>query len=302
MTELSNPLYGSLSINDENSLRNQCKNLQKDYNRFFDDIVSLSKSDILNATHKARKTLKSYRAFVKLLKNCPGVYNYKGANYLLRDLGKIFSDLRDSHVREILLKELNSRLKSEFLKVMIKKNLTEIEQQEKVIMNAANYFDELRKTVSTSAVLDELLNESDIQKTCITEGITSSFNKSEKAFNECSNSETEEAYHEWRKRLKDLLNQLKLFKDEKYLESDKRFSNIDQLCEEMGMLNDMAMLKKWIEETISGHNKINQDKELIIFLDDNINELQQRLLTSGEQFYLHPEYTLNELKSLISDE
>lgn len=299
MTEVSNPLYGSVRLLDDLPIKEQCKSLQKNLNRFFAEIAVLSETDIVYATHMARKTLKSYRAFVKLLKSCPGVSNYKEANYLLRDLGKEFSDMRDSHVREMLMTELNRSLQSTLLKELIKKNNIEKEVKENVLLSDPNHFEELSRTINESSVLNELLDQSEIQKSCIDDGIRAAFQKSASAYSECSNLQSEDAFHEWRKRLKDLLNQLKLFRSEEHLLSDERFTHIDELCEEMGMLNDMSMLKEWVEEV--GSNR-KENSGIISFLDKKIKGFQQRLITAGEQYYQNPDHTLGDLELMISDE
>ncbi len=302
MTELSNPLYGSLRHSAKCSPKKQCITLQEDFVLFFGEIAALSTSDVINATHQARKALKSYRAFVKLLKKCPGVQDYKEANYLLRDLGKEFSDMRDSHVRHMLLSELNGKLQLNFLRTFINKNSEEVEVKEKVLLSDPNHFDGLKRTISQSTVLQDLFDKADIQPSCIKEGLSSSFNKSEAAYIDCSNLITEDAFHEWRKRLKDLLNILKLFKNEQVLLSNEQYSQMNELCEEMGLLNDMAMLKEWIEENESAWNDPQEHSGIVSFLDDKISGFQQRLLTAGEHFYMHSDKTLDELKILYSDE
>jgi len=302
VTEVSNPLYGSVHLLDELSLKEQCKSLQKNLNSFFAEIAVLSETDIVNATHMARKTLKSYRAFVKLMKSCPGVNNYKEANYLLRDLGKEFSDMRDSHVREMLMSELNRSLQSTLLQQLIEKNNIEKDIKETVLLSAPNHFEALSRTVNESSVLNELFGQSDIHKSCIKNSIGEAFQKSASAYSDCSNLQTEEAFHEWRKRLKDLLNQIKLFRSEEQLLSDERFSNIDELCEEMGMLNDMSMLKEWIEDVGSAQKNGSETNGITNFLDEKIKNFQQRLVKAGEQFYQNPDTTLDGLELMISDE
>jgi CHAD domain-containing protein len=284
---------------DDLPIKEQCKSLQKNLSGFFTEIAVLSETDIVNATHMARKTLKSYRAFVKLLKNCPGVSSYKEANYLLRDLGKEFSDMRDSHVREMLMTELNRSLQSSLLKELIEKNNIEKEVKENVLLSEPNHFEELSRTIKESSVLNELLDQSEIQKSCIDDGIRAAFQKSASAYSECSNLQSEEAFHEWRKRLKDLLNQIKLFRSEEQLLSDERFTNIDELCEEMGMLNDMSMLKEWIEEIGSTRK---ENSGIISFLEKKIRGFQQRLMAAGDQYYQNPDHTLGDLELMISDE
>jgi len=300
--EVSNPFYGSVRLLDELSLKEQCISLQKNLNEFFGEIAVLSKTDVVNATHMARKALKSYRAFVKLMKNCPGVNNYKEANYLLRDLGKEFSDMRDSHVREMLMSELNRSLESTLLKQLIEMNDVEKEVKENVLLSEPNHFEELSKKVKESIVLNQLFDQSEIQKPCIEESIRAAFLKSISAYSDCSNLQTEEAFHEWRKRLKDLLNQIKLFRSEEQLLSDERFTHIDELCEEMGMLNDMSMLKEWVEEVGSARKSMGETSGIISFLDKKIKGFQQRLLIAGEEFYHNPDTTLGGLESMISDE
>lgn len=302
MTEVSNPLYGSLSLANESSLQKQCVALQKIFRIFFREIADISKSDIVTATHKARKALKSYRGFVKLLKNCQGVKDYKRANYLLRDLGKEFSEMRDSHVRNMLMAELNRPLQSHMLPILIEKNNEEKENKENILLSTPNHFDVLSSTILESTLLNHFLSDANIQKSCLETGLKSTFQKSALAFFSCSEMQTEDLFHEWRKRLKDLLNQIKLLMPEQDLLSDERFTQIDGLCEDMGTLNDMAMLKQWIEETTATSKKTDDYSGILNFLDNKIFEFQKRLLSQGDVFYKEPQKTMNQLESMISDE
>lgn len=302
MTEIPNPLYGSVCLLDEQPLKKQFKSLQNIFKSVFEKIAEYSESDIINATHQARKTLKSYRAFVKLLKDCSEVKTDKEANYLLRDLGKEFSAMRDSHVREMLLTELNRSLQSTLLQKLINKNDLEKETKEKTLLNNPNHFDQLYNTIKQSSLLNELLNQSEIQQSCIVDSLKTAFKKSESAYFGCSDLETEKAFHEWRKRLKDLLNQLKLFRSEQYLLSDDRFIRIDELCEEMGLLNDMSMLKEWVEETGLSKEKGSEYNGIINFLSKKISVFQKRILEEGNQFYQTPDATFHDLESMIFHE
>jgi CHAD domain-containing protein len=302
VTEVSNPLYGSLSLAGKSSLQKQCIALQKIFQTFFGEIADISKNDIVTATHQARKALKSYRGFVKLLKNCNGIKDYKGANYLLRDLGKEFSEMRDSHVRSMLMEELNRPLQSQLLQNLIEQNNQEKENKESILLSTPNHFDVLSSTILESSLLNHLLSDADIQKSCLDAGLESTFQKSARAFSSCSDIQSEDLFHEWRKRLKDLLNQIKLFLPEQDLLSDERFTQIDGLCEDMGSLNDMAMLKQWIEETTATTNETDDYSGILNFLDNKITVFQKRLLSQGDVFYKEPQKTMNQLESMISDE
>lgn len=296
MPELSNSFYGSLRLFEKLSMNQLCIKLYRDFENYFGQIADQSRTDIVNATHQARKALKSYRAFVKLFRDCPEAADWKPANYLLRDLGKEFSDMRDAHVRGMLLTELNGSLKLPVLQKLIEENSRKTAAKEKVLLSRPNHFDELNSTIKESAVLSDLFKQSHIDEDCIVEGFRSTFRKSYEAFSDSRQVKTEEAYHEWRKRLKDLLNQLKLFRYEQDLIENEQYIRIDTLCEEMGMLNDMAMLKEWIEQREA------ESAGIIRFLDKKISGFQKRLTKSGSSLYTNPDEVLSELEHLIKNE
>ena len=283
-------------------MNQRCFDLHTELEDYFKQIAVHSRTDIVIATHQARKSLKSYRAFVKLLRACPEAADWKPANYLLRDLGKEFSDMRDTHVRGMLLSELNVNLKSPFLQKLIGKNSNETDNKEKVLLSKPNHFDKLYKKTKESAILIDLFKQSRLNKDCIVESFKVALQKSHTAFSDSRELETEEAFHEWRKRLKDVLNQLKLFRNEEKLIEDEQFSHINTLCEEMGMLNDMAMLKEWIEEYESDPKKEVEATGILRFLEKKIANFQHRLSDSGSHFYEDSDEVMHNLESLIRDE
>lgn len=301
MPELTNAFYGSIRLNDEEPFEQQYVNLQQRFADYFEEIASCSETDILNATHQARKSLKSYRAFVKLLRDCPDIKDWKSANYLLRDLGKEFSDMRDAHVRGMLLKELNLRLQSPLLLELIEKNDREIVNKEKVLLTHPNHFAELSRHISQSDLLRELINGDTIQKNCIEAGLGLAFHKSFVAYSDCKDQKTEDVFHEWRKRLKDLLNQIKLFRDEEELITNEQYIRIDSLCEEMGMLNDVAMLKEWVEDLPPDEQEKAGIRGIIDFLEKKISGFQNRLLTAGNSFYDNPDKVLQTLVNMVNE-
>ncbi len=300
--ELSNSFYGSLPLYEEVSINRLCITLYTQLENYFEQIAEQSEKDIVNATHQARKTLKSYRAFIKLMRTCLQTEDWKSANYLLRDLGKEFSEMRDAHVRGMLLSELNKNLKSRILQKFIEENRNQTEKIEKVLLSQPNQFNELSRQIRESAILNKLFKQTLIRKKCIIESFSITFLKSYEAFTGSQQIKTEEAFHEWRKRLKDLLNQIKLFRPERDLVDNKQFIRIDTLCEEMGMLNDMAMLKEWIEDEVSKYEKETESAGILTFLDKKINSFQHRITESGNSFYHDRDEILHSLELLIQNE
>lgn len=300
--ELSNSYYGSVCLVNDQSINQQSKALQSNFVDFFEEIAALSKTDVVNATHQARKLLKSYRAFVKLMRACPDVSEWKAANYLLRDLGKEFSDMRDAHVREMLLTELNNSLQLSFLQTLVSENRDIIKAKEKILLRQPNHFNKLSRHIKESNLLNNLFKKAHPQEKCVIESLRIAYHKSLSAYLESNNLKTEEAFHEWRKRLKDLLNQLKFFRPEEDLRSDERFTLIDSLCEEMGMMNDMAMLKDWIEKLESSPPLNSESAGMVSFLEKKISGFQQKLVNNGNSFYKYPDKVLHNLERLIRHE
>ena len=73
-------------------------------------------SQAVEVTHELRKGLKRIRALVKLIRHKQPDEIYSETNVVLRDWGRIFSDLRDAHVRTDVLGQLSEFTKLKTLK------------------------------------------------------------------------------------------------------------------------------------------------------------------------------------------
>lgn len=279
------------------SLNQQVDTLKFGFISYFPELFTLSETNIIEATHLVRKTLKFYRATLKLLKDCSTEKSYKRANIFLRDIGKEFSELRDSHVRSQLIEEFRFDIDSipdqSYWNSLVLLNQSEIEQWESVVTVQSNRFSTVTTSIETSADISLFYDQLKPTINCIFTGFRHSVSRSKQAFLIAKNSHQYSDFHEWRKRLKDVQNQLKLLLEKETSLEHKFLINTDTLCKSLGRFNDLAMLIDWIEKKKDNiENKTTSDK-FSRYLRKRTRNLHQKLLTSGHEFYNKSESSIH---------
>lgn len=295
-----------LRLSSDETLAKQAKALHIEFQSVFTDLYLLSEEDVIAATHQTRKALKLYRAVLKLLKNCltnPDTL-YNNSNIFLRDLGREFSDLRDAHVRSSLLNELNSDVNKEtgcsIIDQLLESNNRTVGKLQARALTIPNQFKRLADSIANSEMIRLFFQNIDPQKNCILAGLEKSYNKSEEAFLSAENESRYEAFHEWRKRLKDVQNQLKILLGEESVADYPFYVNIDEVCEELGYLNDLAMLSDWLSTRFSDFDNQEEFMQLTHNIDAQTEEFLKQLVKSGNRFYTQSDQTLKKITSAVT--
>lgn len=240
------PLDGSSDFNCHRTFNLICKELF--------GYIELRNENQVEATHQSRKKLKLLRAFAKLIKPARNDANYKSANLLLRDLGRAFSDLRDAHVRNILLHDLylNPEFENEQSTIgeLLKRNQEEVSSLEENSLHSVDEFTTLEKNLKQNPEVLHYFSES-ADMDLVFDGYTTSFRKSKEAFSDAFTATNADDVHEWRKRAKDIQYQTELLmpspEDDEVL---KFHTQISDICEHLGHANDLHMLFIWAEKNV----------------------------------------------------
>ncbi|TVQ67708.1 MAG: CHAD domain-containing protein [Balneolaceae bacterium] len=224
----------------------------------FQDLVHLLSSyaisadqNIIESTHQIRKKLKFFRAFTKLLKPGACSVESKRVNSFLRNHGKVFSDLRDSHVRSLLLTgEFHPHLKpqseslSEYLEKMTRSESEILEEK----LLSDRQFRNFSASISSEPFLKPYFCQIDEDGHFLTESYLKSYETSGTAFEQSRQSNIPEELHEWRKRLKDVQYQLELIQSRLTEDSLRFYEQVSSLCTVLGDINDLSMLIDWLDK------------------------------------------------------
>lgn len=187
---------------------------------------------------------------MKLLKGLKLPKKSTSVNLILRDAGRNFSDLRDAHVRQLLLLQLKEQPKNAFFQEIFKQletlNLSDIRTTEHSMLVEQNDFKTLQGIWRNNKIIDSYFALTHPDPLKVLDVFSSSYLKSFKAFNSSIQSLDPDLLHEWRKRLKDTQHQFELLYDSMPGEIQDHYTKIQDLCNVLGELNDWEMMNRWI--------------------------------------------------------
>jgi CHAD domain-containing protein len=248
-------------------------------------LESAKASDIDPATavHEIRKKLKMLRALLKMLRFSGDLKKYEQANILLRDLGRLMSEIRDAHVRNITLNEidLNNGLKNfdRIVQEIIETNTLQIKQLEEVYFVKFNVFNRVTKKLQTCDQITDFLDSCSFDRVKILEGYSKTYEDGFNSFFTAFVYPSSELLHEWRKRLKDL-NSQSIYLGAYLPAMDINLSEMDMLSDILGEDHDYWMLNDWI----SGQTWSDINLPAIHKFVEKVEEKRAKLQRSAEYY------------------
>ena len=276
--DLSDPILLSSSVN-------------KVYKDLLEILISLAgnaSETTVESTHQTRKKLKFFRAFVKLLKPFHSTEKLKQVNIQLRDFGRHFSDLRDAHVRDLMIEEFRNEpsFSQSLLELQSfdKQNKNEIIQIESGLFEPQNRFLHFAKELEQSKLLKNYMNISNPEPEVVLDSLRDSFQKSAIAYQIAFESNDPGQMHEWRKRLKDVQYQFELILKSLSKPLHESYNSVDELCDHLGRYNDLDMFYQWLAQ-IDNQTEISVDTYTGRRVKDQIDELYPLIKRLGLQLY-----------------
>lgn len=247
--------------------------------------VQLHDRDIMESTHLTRKRLKLLRAFLKLLKKCGNTDRLKQLNVTFKKWGQSLSELRDIHVNRMFIEDItpeySKKLAPNILNKIKEIASSQVDQLENHLVKNDEIFKNLELQISSHSSLQTFISSTTFDTECIMEGFKISFRKSHQAFKQAEASELSEAFHEWRKRLKDVQNQSALLRSQK---SSINVSepDVERICETLGKDQDLKNFTHWLQTLNLKSKSVNR---LMDHLKKSQLEFKQQLIIEGHRFY-----------------
>jgi CHAD domain-containing protein len=242
-----------------------------------------SDNDPATAVHEIRKKLKMLRALLKMLRYTGDQKKFEQANTLLRDLGRLMSEIRDAHVRNITLAEieLNNGLKNfeRIVQEIIDCNTLQIKQLEEVYFVKFNVFNRIVKRLETNDEITEFLDSCTFDRVKILEGYSKTYEDGFNSFFTAFVYPSSELLHEWRKRLKDL-NSQSVYLGTYLPVTSINLNEMDMLSDILGEDHDYWMLSEWI----SGQTWSEINLPAIHKFVEKIEEKRAKLQRSAEYY------------------
>lgn len=177
------------------------------------EMIGEAGDDPAKTVHEVRKELKKFRAILRLLRDETGEEIYRRDNFAARDLGRKLSPVRDAAVRVSALDGLKKKFESDFPTTgiapvrgrLVSRHRAALSKIRKgsVLPAIAESLGELRRRVRTWP-----LGKAGFSG--IEPGLRRVYRQGRDAEAEAYRSQTDETFHEWRKRAKDLRYQVDL--------------------------------------------------------------------------------------------
>lgn len=219
------------------------------------------------AIHEARKQFKQIRGILRLIRNELGGKTFRHENKAFRDLGQPLSDARDA---DAMLEAFDQLL--EYFKVEIKaKHYQPLRRIVQQLMRPAGKIgrsDKRNLMLKLSAAKERAqqwkLDHFDWPQ--LRDGLYAIYRQSRKAMKAAEKQCTDETFHEWRKRSKDLRYALELAAAARPLSSLNRLADqAHSLANLLGDDHDLAVLRQTLEglETADHVDHLNSLLDLI---------------------------------------
>lgn len=283
------PIIGELQIGDERQFQQSCLLVCKNLTLFLRHYALTAHKQVVESTHQIRKKLKFFRAFTKLLKEDASKNHALYLNRSLRDEGRRFSELRDSHVRHLMVTgELYAALNpanNSYSEWLLRTLRNETERLE------IRYFDEqafqdFSVSMQSEPIFLSYFGDLTRSVSSLSPAYLKSLRRSEIAFRQALSSNLDEDLHEWRKRLKDLQYQLELILDTLSTELIPFYEEVSALSSVLGDVNDLSMFSHWLQENTPDHLS-KEHEEYCEWIQNHHDQLIERSYQEGEKLYLN---------------
>lgn len=197
-----------------------------------------------DGVHDIRVNMKRSRAILKLLKAAPGVLFYKRENCALRDISLLFSPFRESDVLNKTLKILARKAPDVFdreLRDWFRQIARDAHNERDPDQSLAEVSRDAAWRLRRAWYRIGFLNLRQVTRETLLDGLWNSFLRAEGAYRMAADSMDPFHIHEFRKRTKDLLYQVRFFSDYNPGHFDKIYERLDVLGSLLGKCNDLTV-------------------------------------------------------------
>ena len=196
--------------------------------------------------HQARKDLKKLRSVLRLVRDDLGDAVYRSENVRFRDAGRMLSGARDAQVKletlVALRERFDDRLSADGLALFVhaldgeRERLADPDGDALALDRAAAAIEAGR-----DAVAEWPLHED--EWSVIGPGLKRSYRRGRNRFRDVRAEASDEAVHEWRKRVKDLWYHLRLVRNAKKSVLGEAADEAHELSDLLGDHHDLAVLR-----------------------------------------------------------
>jgi CHAD domain-containing protein len=243
------------------------------------------KGDLNPAVHEVRKDLKKLRSLLRLVRDDLGDAVYRSENVRFRDAGRMLSGARDAQVKletlAALRERFDDRLSADGLTLFIhaldeeRGRLGDPEGDE--LDRAAGAIEAGRDGVAAWPLHDD-------EWSLIGPGLKRSYRRGRNRFRDVRAEASDEAVHEWRKRVKDLWYHLRLVRNANKSVLGEAADEAHELSDLLGDHHDLAVLR---HDAVERHELFADGdlEQLLASISERQDELATNAISLGERLY-----------------
>ncbi len=236
--------------------------------------------------HDMRLCIKRMRAMWRLLR--PLFYEriYQRENARLRDVSKRLAKFRDDEVMGATLQSLAN-------KTTLKKMQTALQELEHEIAPAPEWNQDLEsalhsagKAMRKSSRAHGNLTIKALGWLAFSPGLNLSYRRACKSFHRASQLSTDEQFHVWRKRVKDLLYQLEFILPAWPRRIPPQYSKLKELAALLGENHDLAVLRQRITDHQARDGARNSCEPVCALVNREIGKLSNEAISCGNSLFI----------------
>ena len=200
-----------------------------------------------DAVHEARKHLKKVRALVKLVRFGLGDAVYRSENEWLRDAGRELAEVRDAQVLAETLAKLRRQAKRDIGRKAVRTIraalLSHRRQVERRVLDRGGAIAKAIEALRAARTRAEDWRIAGGGWDVLGEGLRKTYRDGSDAFDAAYEDPTDERFHEWRKRAKDLWHDLQFLEPSWTAVFEAMADEAHRLGDVLGDEHDLAVLR-----------------------------------------------------------
>jgi CHAD domain-containing protein len=243
--------------------------------------------DFASAIHETRKDLKKLRSMLRLVRPSLGDDVYRRENDRFRDSGRLLSGPRDAQVKLETLHALRERFPGRLSEMRLAPLIAALEDERDRHLRSNGAGGPVDQAVAEIGAGRDAIAEWRLdgdEWSLIEPGLRRSYRRGRNRFADVRATATDEAIHEWRKRVKDLWYHLRVVRDAEPKEIGQAADRAHELSDLLGEHHDLAMLRDDVrarrEPLASG-----ELERLLTSISERQEELYAEAIALGKRVY-----------------
>lgn len=235
--------------------------------------------------HEVRTRLKRSRAVLALIR-ADGGDQVRRDDQRLRDAARILSRQRDLAVQAHTFRLLGTRLQNEVPPRLLA-GLSAAERRVRRELRPETVDRALRRAARTLRRVRRRLGNWDVRhgRRAISDGITRMYRKARAGLQAVRAQPSPERFHDWRKRVKALANELRLIRDAIPDLTTTLMPKIDQLGELLGQVHDLHCAHATAELHPRSFGRAEDSRAVLTAVEERRSELEREALALAETVF-----------------